>query len=84
MQRPPRVACCTLCPNVQQCTMQNDALMGSKEACRLLDIDKSTLSRWVAAGKLTPVTQLPGINGAFLFNRVDVEALLSEPTQAAS
>ena len=54
-------------------------LIGTTEACRLLGIDRSTLSRWVAARepRITPALQLPGPNGAMLFNRADVEALLS-------
>lgn len=64
--------------------MPND-LIGSAEACELLGgIDRSTLSRWVAFGKLAPAQQLPGRNGAFLFRRADVEALATETTKAAS
>lgn len=51
--------------------------IGSREACQILSIDKSTLSRWVAAGRLTPLVKLPGRNGAMLFGRSDVEALAS-------
>jgi predicted site-specific integrase-resolvase len=61
-----------------------DDLIGSREACRILDIDKSTLSRWVAAGRLVQVTQLPGKNGAYLFTRAAVEALLPEPAEQAT
>lgn len=53
-------------------------LVGSQEACRILGKDRATLSRWVALGRLTPAVQLPGKTGAFLFNRVDVEALAKE------
>lgn len=54
-------------------------LIGSKEACRLLgDINRSTLTRWVADGRLTPATKLPGGNGAFLFDRSAVEKLATE------
>ena len=50
--------------------------IGSAEACRLLGIDRSTLSRWVAAGRL-PLAMKVGTatNGALLFHRADVEAL---------
>lgn len=50
-------------------------LIGSREACRILDIDKATLSRWISAGRIEPVTQLPGKNGAYLYHRRDIEAL---------
>jgi excisionase family DNA binding protein len=52
------------------------SLVGSAEACDLLRIDRSTLSRWVAAGKITPAQRLPGQNGAFLFRERDVLALM--------
>lgn len=57
--------------------MPNDAeLIGSKVACRILDIDKATLSRWVAAGKLKPALRLgDSDNAAFVFKRKDVERL---------
>lgn len=47
----------------------------SAEVCARLGIDRSTLSRWVAAGKITPAIQAPGIRGPFLFHRDDVEEL---------
>ena len=51
-------------------------LVSSREALELLGLtDPSTISRWVAAGKLTPAHKLPGKTGAYLFNRADVEAL---------
>ena len=49
-------------------------LIGSREAEDILSIDRSTLSRWVAAGKLAPVTRL-GDSGAFVFQRSHIEAL---------
>lgn len=63
--------------------MRDGLPIGSTEACALLSIDKSTLSRWVAAGKLTPVAQLPGKTGAFLFDRAAVEALVADLAQAS-
>jgi excisionase family DNA binding protein len=59
-------------------------LIGSAEACELLRVNRMTLMRWVALDKIKPATKLPGKNGAFLFHREDVEALLSpEPGSAA-
>lgn len=60
----------------------NDALIGSTEASRLLDIDKATLSRWVTSGILHPVHKLPGRNGAYLFRRADIENLAAERASA--
>lgn len=58
-----------------------DDLIGSAEVCRLLMIDRATLSRWVnhRQPKLVPVMRIGDTpNGAFLFHRRDVEALASE------
>ena len=53
-------------------------LIGSAEACDVLGIDRSTLTRWVAAGKVSPSVRLPGRSGAMLFDREDIDALLAE------
>jgi predicted site-specific integrase-resolvase len=53
-------------------------LIGSAEACQILGIHGSTLGRWVKAGRIAPVTQLPGANGAMLFSRSDVLRLAAE------
>jgi predicted site-specific integrase-resolvase len=58
-------------------------LIGSAAACRVLDIDKSTLSRWVKAGTLTPKIKLPGRNGAFLFDPQDVTKVCLDRAGAA-
>lgn len=53
--------------------------IGSADVCERLKIDRSTLSRWVAAGRLTPAMRLSsGPTGAFLFSAEDVEALAVE------
>jgi predicted site-specific integrase-resolvase len=54
------------------------APIGSAEVCTRLGIDRSTLSRWVAAGRITPTFQLPSKNGAMLFDPADVKALAAE------
>ena len=38
----------------------------------------ATVTRWVAAGKLSPIHKGQGIRGAFLFAREDVDAFLAE------
>lgn len=54
-------------------------LLNSAEACALLgDIDRSTLSRWVALGRITPAAKLPGLRGPFLFDRAEVERVKAE------
>ena len=54
-----------------------DSVIGTAQASRILDVHPVTITRWAAEGRLTPVGKLPGKNGAFLFNRADVEALAS-------
>lgn len=55
-----------------------DDLIGSAEATELLNIDRSTLTRWTHAGRITPATSLPGRTGARLYRRGDVEQLADE------
>ena len=45
----------------------------SAEVCERLHIDRSTLSRWVAAGRIAPAIKLPGKRGPFLFDPTEVE-----------
>lgn len=52
--------------------MAND-LLGTVEAAEALGCERSTLSRWVKEGRLTPAHKLPGRNGAFLFTRDEIE-----------
>ena len=53
-------------------------LIGSREVCRILDINKSTLSRWVAAGRIIPAGRLgEGRTCAFVFWRADVEKMVA-------
>ena len=44
----------------------------SEQVCDRLHIHRSTLSRWVAAGRITPAMKLPGVRGAFLFAEDEV------------
>ena len=53
----------------------SDDLIGSKDACRILNVDRATLVRWVWAGELTPAMKLPSKNGAYLFARADIDTL---------
>jgi excisionase family DNA binding protein len=55
--------------------------IGSAEVCERLGIDKSTLSRWVAAGKLSPAHRIGKGRGIALFDPADVDAL-TPPTPA--
>jgi predicted site-specific integrase-resolvase len=58
--------------------MTPDDMIGSREVCRILNIDKATLARWVKAGRLEPVLRLGDAdNSAFVYRRADVEALIA-------
>jgi len=50
-------------------------LIGTAAACRLLDVDKSTLTRWAIDGTITVALKLPSRNGALLFHLADIEAI---------
>lgn len=47
------------------------SLIGTREAARMLDVDKATLTRWVKAGRVKIVGQLSG--GALIFHRSEIE-----------
>lgn len=55
--------------------MHNEPMIGTREACDVLGVNRSTLTRWVAAGRITPVTRLPGTTGAYVFRRADIDAI---------
>lgn len=59
-------------------------LIGTAEASRILGIEKTTLTRWVADGRVTAEAKLPGKNGAFLFNRSEIVAYAAESRSAAT
>lgn len=52
-----------------------DDLIGTREAAAILGINDVTLTRWTRADKLTPAAKAPGIRGAYLFRRADIEEL---------
>lgn len=59
------------------------ALLSTAEAVAKLNIDRSTLTRWVAAGRIKPAHKLPGLRGAYLFDPTEVQRLRDE-NRAAS
>jgi len=52
--------------------MQSTDLVGTEDAARIFGVDRSTITRWVNAGKLHPAVRLPG---AYLFDRGDLERI---------
>ena len=57
-------------------------LIGAAEAAEILGLERSTLTRWIHGGKITPLTQLDGKRGAYVFDRADVVSI-SQGSQAA-
>lgn len=53
-------------------------LIGSVEACEVLDIDRSTLTRWLAAGRIEAAHKMPGKSGAYLFERSYIECIADQ------
>lgn len=49
--------------------------LGSAQVCDRLGIDRSTLTRWVAAGRIAPLYKAPGIRGTFVFDSAEVERI---------
>lgn len=50
-----------------------ETLLGTVEAAEMIGVERSTLTRWVASGRILPIRKLPGRNGAVLFDRTEVE-----------
>lgn len=53
-------------------------LIPSVEVAEILDVGRSTLTRWVQSGRLPQARKLPGATGTRLFRRGDVDRLLAE------
>ena len=54
-----------------------DQLIGTAEAARILEKSPRTVHRLVETGELTPAMTAPGgPSGVFLFRKADVEALV--------
>jgi hypothetical protein len=60
--------------------MQNapSDIIAAAEAARILEIDRSTLTRQAVAGKVPTATKLPGKRGAYLFSRSVIEQLAAD------
>lgn len=52
-----------------------DDLIPTQEAAEVRGVSVGTVNRWVREGRLTPAAKAPGIRGAHLFHRSDVEAV---------
>lgn len=52
----------------------SDELISTREAAELAGVSVRQFIRQVERGEVTPAKKLPGIRGAYLFHRSDVEA----------
>ena len=55
----------------------------ASEASDKMGVDRSTLTRWVAAGLISPLKKLPGVRGAMLFSPQDIQRLIDKRDNAA-
>lgn len=53
-------------------------LVSVVDAARILNRGIATVNRWAATGRLPTTAKAPGLRGARLFDRRDVEALAAE------
>lgn len=70
----------TMC-NARGMTDREPKYIPTAEVCARLGIDKSTVSRWVASGKLTPALRSPA---AMWFDPADIDRLKAELDSAAN
>ena len=54
--------------------------LSTAQAAELAGVNRSTFTRWVASGRITPIIQGPTDNGAMFFRRKDVEKLVGTVT----
>lgn len=65
-------------------TVDSPDLVGAAEASQISGKDRRTIHRMVTRGDLPYVKKLDGLRGAYLFNRSDIEALLTPATGDAA
>lgn len=58
-------------------TETSEQLMSTAEVATLKGVHPTTVNRWVQAGRLPIAHKAPGIRGANLYRRADVEALVA-------
>jgi excisionase family DNA binding protein len=50
--------------------------MTTAEVAAEAQVTPKTVTRWVADGSLTPAAKLPGLRGAYLFDRTAINAYI--------
>lgn len=63
-------------------TTTTPTLIGAPEAARRLGVDRSTLTRWVQAGRVDPYVKMPGKNGALVFDLAVIDALIVDAVES--
>ena len=58
--------------------MHSTDLIGTAEAAQIIGVERSTITRWVDAGRITVAHKLPGRTGATLFHRGEVQRVAAE------
>lgn len=58
--------------------MAQTPLLSTAEAVERLNIDRSTLTRWVASGRIVPAHKGPGRTGSYVFASEEVERVRAE------
>lgn len=53
-------------------------ILTTRAVAERFGVTPSAVSRWVHAGKLEPMTKIPGLTGAYLFTREAVDAFAAE------
>lgn len=61
-----------------------DSLLTAAQVAEIRGVTPKTVHRWAEAGRLPIATKLPGLRGAYLFHRADVEALAAERTKVSA
>jgi len=59
-------------------------LVGSALAAQLLNVDRSTLTRWVKSNKITPVLTGTGKTGEMFFTRESIDNFKTAPSSDAT
>lgn len=57
------------------------ALIGTREAARVLGLSRSTVNRRAGSGLIPYVEKLPGRLGSYVFDRTEIERLAKEGTK---
>ena len=60
-----------------------EPLLTSAEACDILGVDRSTLTRWITRGQIEAAQKLPSRTGAWLFTRAEIERARREQEDRA-